>query len=102
MCTIKLYDVMAGKNFPEAGSSLFDLIKKNMDSCDKITINLEGVSSLPSMFLNVSIGRYIEEFGLESLRKKISFVKITKAQAERITEYISKSNRKPESVEPVN
>lgn len=94
MCTIKLYDVMEGKDFPDAGNSLFDLIKKNMDSCDKITINLEGVSSLPSMFLNVSIGRYIDEFGLDSLRQKISFVKITKAQADRITEYISKTNKK--------
>ncbi|WP_455628438.1 STAS-like domain-containing protein [Parabacteroides chinchillae] len=98
MCIIKLYDVIEGKDFPDAGNSLFDLIKKNMNSCDKITIDMEGVSSLPSMFLNVSIGRYIDEFGVDSLKKKISFVKITKAQAERITEYISKSNSKRSSV----
>lgn len=94
MCTIKLYDVMSGKDFPDAGNSLYDLIKNNIDSCDKITINLEGVSSLPSMFLNVSIGRFIEEYGIESLKNKISFVKITKSQAERITEYIEKSAKK--------
>ena len=51
MCTIKLYDVMEGKDFPMAGSSLYDIIRENMNSSDKITIDMEGVSSLPSMFL---------------------------------------------------
>lgn len=63
MCTIKLYDVM------------------------------EGVSSLPSMFLNVSIGKFIDKFGFETLKKKISFAKITKLQAERLTDYISRYKR---------
>lgn len=88
---------MEGKDFPDAGRSLFELIKKDMDACDKITINMEGVSSLPSMFLNVSIGKYIDEFGLDSLKRKVSFTKITKAQAERLTEYISKSQTKVEN-----
>ena len=30
MCTIKLYDVMEGKDFPMAGSSLYDIIRENM------------------------------------------------------------------------
>lgn len=94
MCTIKLYDVMTGKDFPDAGNSLYDLIKDNLSSCNKVVIDLEGISSLPSMFLNVSIGRFIDEFGLDDLRNKISFTKITRSQAERITEYIEKSNKK--------
>jgi len=36
MCTIKLYDVMEGKDFPMAGSSLYDIIRENMNSSDKI------------------------------------------------------------------
>ena len=93
MCTIKLYDVMEGKDFPMAGSSLYDIISENMNSSDKITIDMEGVSSLPSMFLNVSIGKFIDEFGFETLKKKISFTKITKLQAERLTDYISRYKR---------
>lgn len=93
MCTIKLYDLMAGKDFPDAGSSLYDFIVKNMN-CNRITIDLEGVSSLPSMFLNVSIGRYMDDYGVDSLKTKISFAKITKAQAERIKEYIDKYEKK--------
>lgn len=93
MCTIKLYDVMEGKDFLTAGSSLYDIIRENMNSSDKITINMEGVSSLPSIFLNVSIGKFIDEFGFETLKKKISFAKITKLQAERLTDYISRYKR---------
>lgn len=94
MCTIRLYDVMLGKDFPDAGNSLYDLIIKNKDTSDKIILDLEGVSSLPSMFLNVSIGRYIEEFGLDSLKGKISFARITKFQAQRISDYISRIGKK--------
>ena len=66
----------------------------NISQSSKITIDLEGISSLPSMFLNVSIGRYIDEYGFDSLKNRISFVKITKAQAERIREYIDKYRKK--------
>lgn len=90
MCTIRLYDIMSGRDYPAAGDYLYDLIIKNKDTSDKIVIDLDGVPSLPSIFLNVSIGKYIEEFGLDSLKKKISFAKITKSQAQRITDYISK------------
>ncbi len=85
---------MNGKDFPDAGNSLYDLIVERMHDNERITIDLDGISSLPSMFLNVSIGRYMDEFGVESLRNKIGFVKITKAQAERIKEYIDKYVRK--------
>lgn len=94
MCTIKLCDVMDGKDFPEAGNSLYNLIIKHIHDNERITIDLEGISSLPSMFLNVSIGRYMDEFGVENLKRKIGFVKITKAQAERIKEYIDKYVKK--------
>lgn len=94
MCTIKLNDVMRGRDFPDAGKCLYDLIIDNISQSCKITIDLEGISSLPSMFLNVSIGRYIDEYGFDSLKNRISFVKITKAQAERIREYIDKYRKK--------
>ena len=94
MCTIKLNDVMRGRDFPDAGKCLQDWIIDNISQSSKITIDLEGISSLPSMFLNVSIGRYIDEYGFDSLKNRLSFVKITKAQAERIREYIDKYRKK--------
>lgn len=90
MFTIKLYDLLQGKDYPEAGESLYAIIKSKQNECDKIILDMNGVTSLPSMFLNVSIGKYIDEFGIESLKNKISFAKITKLQAQRIKEYIAK------------
>lgn len=86
---IKLDDVMRGRDFPEAGKHLHDLMVSNANM-DKIVINLDGVSLLPSMFLNVSIGRFIDEYGVDCLKRKISFINITKAQAVRMTEYINR------------
>lgn len=92
MCTVKLYEIMQEGDFPMAGSILYNIMKKNIDSTDKVIIDMEGVSSLPSMFLNVSIGRFIDEFGLDKLRQKVSFVKIPKLQAERLKDYINRYN----------
>ncbi|MBR8707105.1 STAS-like domain-containing protein [Bacteroides pyogenes] len=89
MYMIKLYDVMSGRDFPDAGRHLHDLMVDNANS-DKIIINLDGVSLLPSMFLNVSIGRFIDRYGVEYLKRKISFINITKSQAERMKEYIDR------------
>lgn len=93
MYVIRLDDVLSGRDYPDAGNALYDLILTHKDK-DKIVIDLEGISSLPSMFLNVSIGRYVEEFGIESLKKTISFRKITKQQADRIVKYLSEIKEK--------
>ena len=90
MCTIKLNDIMIGKEFPDSGNDLYCFILDNKDKCERIVIDMEGVSSLPSIFLNVSLGRYIEEFGVDNFRK-LSFTHITKSQAERIRDYVKKS-----------
>lgn len=88
---IKICDLLEGKDFTTAGSILYDLIRGDINSSGKIIINMEGVSSLPSMFWNVSISRIIEEFGLEVFKSKVSFVNITKMQAKRLTEHVNQA-----------
>lgn len=51
---------------------------------------MTGVESLPSIFLNMSLGRIIEDFGEEALKGKLSFKNITKAQAERVKDYLNR------------
>ena len=90
MCEIKLKEIMEGKSYPEAGTFLYQLINENIICSKKIILNMDGVTSVPSMFLNVSIGKYLEENGPDSLKGKLSFAQITKVQAERIKAYIEK------------
>lgn len=49
------------------------------------------VNALPSMFLNTSIGRFIEEHGFDKLKEKVSFSNIGASQAQRIKEYIQRN-----------
>lgn len=85
--TIKLFPIMDNKSYPEAGDALFEILVNNITE-DKIIIDLEGVVSLPSIFLNVSIGKYIQDYGIDKLRETISFTKISETQAKRLSEYI--------------
>lgn len=94
MCTINLEAMLNNKSFPDAGRDLFDVLVSKIGSEKKIVINLDGVVSLPSMFLNVSIGRFISEFGVELLKEKVSFAKISTTQAQRLSEYIYKMSGK--------
>ena len=52
------------------------------------------VSAMPSVFLNVSIGRIIENYGLQTLKEYVSFVMITRQQAARLTDYIAEYEKK--------
>ena len=90
MCTINLKEMMINRTYPEAGSALYAEICLYKDTVDKIIVNLDGVETLPSMFLNMSIGAYIDNFGKESLMEKISFAKITRSQAERLKDYLAR------------
>lgn len=80
---------MKDRSYPDAGDALYHAIVANMDS-DKIILDMTDVSTLPSMFLNTSFGRFIEEYGVDLLRRKIAFSRISITQATRIKEYISR------------
>ncbi len=88
--TINLQTIIANRNYPEAGNILFDILEKSIASEDTIILDAGGVAALPTMFLNTSIGRFIETHGVDLLRQKVSFAKITATQAERIKDYIDR------------
>ncbi len=91
MCTIDIKDILDGRNYPDAGVVLYDQIVAKIADDEKIVLNMAEVSALPSMFLNTSIGRFIENYGFEKLRERVSFSNIGASQAQRIKEYIQKN-----------
>ena len=88
--TIAIKDALNGRAFPDAGAFLYDTMMNNIDSQDKFIWDLSGVSELPSMFLNMCLGKLVRERGADFVKSKISFTNITKAQAHRIVDYVSK------------
>lgn len=91
MCTINLGDIFSqSTDMPQAGMMFYDKIKKAFDSSDKVVVDMENITALPSIFLNVSIGKIIGEFGIDRLKSSMSFSKITRSQALRLQEYLTK------------
>ena len=81
--------LLEGKTYPQAGAELYDILVQKIDE-PKIVLDMTGVSILPSMFLNMSIGKFIDNYGVDVLRSKISFHKISVSQAQRIKDYVHK------------
>lgn len=79
-------------NLVDAGECLYKSIKNAVSHQDKLCIDMEGVTSLPSILLNVSLGRVIDEDGKDKLKQSVGFVKITKQQAIRLRDYMSRYN----------
>ena len=95
MCTIVLKDIMDSTTLlPEAGNLFYSQIVDGMENSDKVIVNMSDVTALPSVFLNVSIGRLIDEWGVDKLKKNMVFTMITKQQALRLRDYIVKYGSK--------
>ncbi len=91
MCKILLSDILsASQDVTVAGSDLYAWINRQASAGEKLVVDMTGVTSLSSVFLNVSIGRIIDELGENVLKKTVSFTNITQQQAKRLSEYLQK------------
>lgn len=89
MTTIVLNNILlSNANLPQAGNLFYFEVKKSFDISQPVVVDMNGVTSLPSIFLNVSIGKIIDEFGIDMLKKRMSFVKITQGLATRLKGYL--------------
>ncbi len=90
MKTVLINNIISEKTLVQSGNLLFDEIYKCINTNEKLIIDMKGVSSLPSIFMNVSFGRFIDNYGLERLLSTIKIINITKTQAERISSYFKR------------
>ena len=85
--------VLVSLPYPQQGTALYDALKVDFAAGNRIDIDMTDVTALPSMFLNASFGRAIEQYGLENIRKLLVFHNITRLQSERLSEYFNRFNR---------
>ena len=88
MDRILVLDTLKKGGYPEAGRVLYEEIMSRAESADKIIIDFEGVCSVPSLYLNTSLGRLVKKKGVDFVKSKLSFANITKSQADRIKKYV--------------
>ena len=93
MCIVNVRDILISHaNLPDAGAKFYKIIVCAITSGDKVVADMDGVSSLPSIFLNVSLGKIIDEYDMDTLKQHVSFSKITRSQAERLKDYLIRYN----------
>lgn len=90
MVSIVVLPIMRDHDYPTAGQILYGIIMKNIDSDEKIVLDMEGVSLVPSMFLNTSLGRIIQERGTDFVKAKLGFKNIKSSDANRIRDYVGR------------
>ena len=91
MCTFNMSIVLQqSEDLSVAGNSFYNSIKQAISNNDKLSVNMDGVTSLPSIFLNISLGRIIDEEGKDKLKQYVGFVRITKQQAIRLSDYLQR------------
>ena len=90
MVSIDVKQIMDGRDFPTAGAYLYSMIIPHIDTEDKIYLDLQGVSVLPSMFLSMSFGKIIKERGVAFLKSKLVFTNIKASDITRIKEYVAR------------
>ena len=81
---------MENVSLTQAGNVLYDKMNECVLTEDKLVMDMSGVSSIPSIFLNMSFGQFIDKYGVEKLKNMVSFTNITRTQAERITDYLKR------------
>ncbi len=86
---VLLQDILTGKSYPEAGSALFELAEKAVISNEQICLDMKGVESVPTLFMNTSFGDLILRYGIDKTKKLFTFNNITKSQVERIQKYFN-------------
>lgn len=91
MCIINIKEILdLNRTFPEAGDVFYQRLREAMKAKEQVKVNMKDVTALPSMFLNVSLGRIIDEDGIDALKHNLVFTSITKLQAERLKDYFER------------
>ena len=60
---------MENVSLTQSGNVLYDKMCNCVDANDKLILDMEGVSSMPSIFLNMSFGQFLDKFGVVKLLK---------------------------------
>lgn len=91
MKTIQLKKILDSNTLlTQSGEEFYTQLNDALSKNERVIVDMSSTGILPSIILNISIGQIIDEYGVDILRKSVSFVSITRQQALRLSDYISK------------
>jgi hypothetical protein len=89
MQTLILKDLVTSPYLANDGMLLFcqmDSVVKNQGYCE---VSFQDFDAISSSFYNASIGNFIDNYGIDYLRKHVKFINVTKSQGKWLHKYIS-------------
>lgn len=60
------------------GEKVYEIIKANIDGCERIELNFDNVKIFSTPFFNASLGRLASEYDSKNLLEVIKIINITK------------------------
>lgn len=89
MKTIILNDLLKENNYVNSGFIVFNEAKDAVSNNETVILDMENVESVPTNFLNASLGSLMDIYGVEQTRRSFGFKNILKSQVERIKKYFN-------------
>lgn len=75
---IRILDHVKTASTYEDGDVIFKKISSEIQLSNQVTISFQGISSVPSAFVNAAFIRLLEEFSFEKIRSSLRFIDTTK------------------------
>ena len=75
---INILDHVKTASTYEDGEVIYQLISNALHKRENIILSFNAITSVPSAFINASLIRLLEEFSIELIREKITFINTTK------------------------
>lgn len=88
--TIELKNIFKDNTLPKSADIVLALSNNLILNKETIIIDMEGVSSLSTSFMNVLFKGLIDRYGLENTKKSFSFKNIRPSEAQRIKSYFDR------------
>ncbi len=92
MKTIVLKSLITDSSSPNQGIILFESLQNAYLNKEVVFLHIDSDISMSLSFLNSSIGRFLDEYGLDNFKTTVKF-KGSKNQFTRLLEYITKYSR---------
>lgn len=79
MVVIRIRDHVARASSYEDGDVIFRLVSDNLHAGADVAVSFEGISSVPSAFVNAAFVRLLETMKFEDFRAKVRFKDSTRS-----------------------
>lgn len=77
------------QDYAESGFTVLNIAKEAIKEKVIVTLDFDGVDSIPTIFMNTSFGALMDEYGASTTKTLFKFRNIKQTQIERIRKYFN-------------